>query len=1060
MDIKKKQLKARYTKNKRSCKKKENLYKIIFQFLMCIIVFLTLFSLILWTILYKKYILDLPSIKELENLEIAESSTIYDRNWNELYKIFKEKRTYVPYEQINKKMINAIVAWEDKRYWENPWVDIIWIIRAWLYYAIWKNKKIEWTSTITQQLIRNTIIANEKKIERKVKEIYLAYKLWAWISKEKILELYLNKISFWSNAYGIEQASQTFFWEKASELWILESSILASLPKWPTYYSPYSHPDRILGYPYVYNKEDSKKSKNIIIEKGLMLNKAMVVKLKDLIISLKAKRLSESKLIICNLKKEDFKNTISIDNDWCNIFDYSNLLSFLNSIRIEWKDQFIEYQTWRKDFILWRMLEDGYISFEEYKDAIINSFAYNFKQPKEKIETPHFVFFVKEYLEKKYWKELIQVWWLKIYTTLDLKLQKKAEEIVKNGVEKNKVNFAATNGALVSIDNKNWDILAMVWAVDYFDKEIWWNNNMVTSLLQPWSTFKPFTYYLAIERNSIWTKTPVYDLETKFPWWYIPRNFDWKFEWKMNISEALNYSRNIPAIKMFYLAWWEKNIVSFMKKLWVKYLKENWSYWVPLALWTWEMTPLELAAAYSVFANAWKKVEINPIMKILDSKWLLIEEKKEVRKEEVIDATTAYIINHILSDTSSRPESWNNYLSLNWRKVAAKTWTSTKQYVKWWIKQIFPSNMWTAWYTPQITTVVWSGNTDWKQLWIKGNWLEWGWTMWKQFMEFAHKWKNIENWSIPSWVRKINISEISWLLPSPENPNDLFIADSLFKNPPKLYDNSSLKVKVDALCDWHITDKTPELAIKEVSILKFNSLKPGNKNWEDPVKQWIKQWKYEEEIWNIKNVVTKINTSCERPWKPSKIEIASSINNWDVLFVWWNYVELAYRSEKPIIKLDILLWNQKVWEIKIKNKKSWIYKWSINIPRSYSWKNILKIRAVSSMYYSNEESKEIIIEKKKIPPKIKIKNPIDYNIRLYEWQSFNLRWEVLDKTPIKSINIYMDSKPLKIWIKQKDFVYSINSENLEVWNHKIKIEAIDANFNIASEEVNLEIIEN
>ncbi|USN58580.1 MAG: transglycosylase domain-containing protein [Candidatus Peribacteria bacterium] len=147
-------------------------------------------------IVYKKYIEPLPAASQLKNLEIAQSSTIYDKDGNELYKIFKEKRTYVDYEQININMVNAIVAGEDKRYWENPGIDVIGLFRAVFNYVTGKTTKLEGTSTISQQLIRNTIITNERKIERKIKEMYLSYAINKEFSKEKILELYLNKISF------------------------------------------------------------------------------------------------------------------------------------------------------------------------------------------------------------------------------------------------------------------------------------------------------------------------------------------------------------------------------------------------------------------------------------------------------------------------------------------------------------------------------------------------------------------------------------------------------------------------------------------------------------------------------------------------------------------------------------------------------------------------------------------------------------------------------------------------------------------------------------------------
>lgn len=1079
--------------------KRSSISKKIWKFVLWLFlsfIFIWILSLIF---IYNKYLSDLPSVKELENLNIAQATTIYDRDWNELYKIFKEKRTYVSYDKINKNMINALVSWEDKRYWENPWIDVIGLIRAFIYWIIWKNEGFWWTSTLTQQLIRNTIIENRssnetfsEKMWRKIKEIYLAFKLTQSLSKSKILELYLNKISFWWNAFWIEQASETFFWKEAIDLDILESSILASLPKWPSYYSPYNHSDRLLWYVYIYwdwsstntgtwnevvstetelsSTEDTSidvlptesDSKKIITSKDLLENNESVEKFKSYLLSLKAKRMADWKLLLCWVKKDYLKSSLNIDEQWCFVSEYSNLLSFLNDIKINlWDDKFLEYEVWRKDFILWRLLEDDKINFDEYINSINRWIWFDFKEFRENIDMPHFVFYIKELLEVKYKysKELIEAWWLKIYTTIDSDLQKKAEELVLKYSDINKTKFDAQNAALISIDNKNWDILAMVWWRDYFDKENNWNVNMITSKLQPWSSFKPFVYSLAIFKEKIWSKTPVYDLKTNFPW-YTPSNFDWKFMWKMNISTALDNSRNIPAVKMFTLAWWELEIVNFMKKLWVESFNAKWQYWAPMALGTAELTPLELASAYSVFANLWKKVDINPILKIEDSKGLIIEEKKNIEKEQVISDWQSYIISKILSDTESRPAWWNSFLTLKSRPVAAKTWTSTKQYVKAWKKVIYPSNLWTVWYTPQITTVVWAWNTDWKELNLKWNWLEWAWPIWRDFMEYAHTWKEVEQWKQPSSVKSVNISNITWLLPSPEDSNKDFIVNSLFLNKPTEYDNSLKTIKVDALCNWKITDKTPESAIKEITVLEFHSLRPENASWEKPVQDWVKSWSYKEIYWNIPDIVTQVSDEeCKRDWVDSDINVWINIENWSDILSWKNYIEVWYKSENPIIKIEFFIWEDKVDSVVIDNKKSWVYTWEFNLPKNLSWNNILKIRVIDSQYFSEDIDVNVnIIEKDFYSPEIKITNPVDLSIKLYDDEYFNLRWEIIDSSTIRTINIYIDDKLEEVWIKDRRFVYKIEWKNLAIGSHVIKVEAIDNSFNTWFEEIKVEVI--
>jgi membrane peptidoglycan carboxypeptidase len=788
----------------------------------------------------------------------------------------------------------------------------------------------------------------------------------------------------------------------------------------------------------------------------------MVSKLTDYLSGMKWKPLKDSnKILICNLDNDLFKLNQRVDSQWCSIQEYSHLLNMLNAIKITLDDNVIEYQTWRKDFILQRMLEDWYITFDEYKESVIGGIGYKFTRSKENIKAPHFVFYVKEYLEEKYWADVISKWGLKIHTTLDYELQQKAEEIVEKQTEINTTKFNAKNAAIVTLDNRDGSIVVMVWSNDYFDEENKWNVNIITSKLQPGSTFKPFVYSIATYKNDIGSHTPIYDVETQFPW-YKPQNFDGKFKWKMNFSTALNESRNIPAIKMFFLAWWEKAIVNFMKSIGAESLKEHGQYGAPLALWTWEMTPLELATSYSVFANMWVKKEISPILKVEDNKWNIILEIWENKWDQVISKWQSYLMNNVLSNSSTRPEFWNNYLTISWRKAAAKTGTSTKQTEKGWVKIIYPANLWTAWYTPQYTTVAWAWNTNWDKLGFSWNGLEWAWPIWKNTMEILHKGVEVQNWSKPSEIKEVSISDISWFLPSPENINNTFIVKSLFLNKPSKYDYSFRTIEVDALCNWLVTHKTPEAAKQDVTLVQFNSLLPGNSSWENPVQDWVKSWKAAEKYGNISNLITNFSEEeCERSELESKIDINSLTETWDVFTVWLNTIKFGYRSSNPIIKIDVILEWKVVDSIKVDNKTEWIYEWIISLPFEYESKKVeITFRAVDNQYYSESESTQIyILWKDVIKPEIIISNPSDLSIKLYNDWFFNLRWVVKDRSPIRTINVYIDDIKYKIGIPWNEIILAISAEWLTYWLHTIRIDAIDYWFNKSSKLIKLEILE-
>ena len=230
-------------------------------------------------------------------------------------------------------------------------------------------------------------------------------------------------------------------------------------------------------------------------------------------------------------------------------------------------------------------------------------------------------------------------------------------------------------------------------------------------------------------------------------------------------------------------------------------------------------------------------------------------------------------------------------------------------------------------------------------------------------MNFAHIWKTAIKWNKPSWVKEVNISEISWLLPNPETTNISKIVKWLFINKPSSYDNSFKSIKVDMLCNWKITENTPDAAIKTVTLVEFNSLSPENKNWQNPVIEWSKSPEFTEKYWNISNLVTEINNEeCKRSWIPSEITIKTTLEDDEELKLWENYIELAYKSSNPVIKINIYIWKYLVREIEVNNKKWGSFTWKIFIPASKKKEEYITIEAIDNEYYSSKISKSINIK--------------------------------------------------------------------------------------------------
>lgn len=1023
------------------------------------------------------YLHDIPAISKIESDILPESTIIYDRNGGELYNLYsKEKRTYVPYDQISAHMRDAIISTEDKTFFENQGVDFRGLVRSWLNYVTGKTEKIQGTSTISQQLIKNVFLSAERSMDRKIKEIYLSYRLNSKYSKEKILELYLNKISFGNNAYGIEEASKTYFNKPSKDVGILGSSILASLPKWPSYYSPYSHRDRLMGYLYVYDQDTPENTIQIDTEERFGEYKTLVEDFKAFIDGLEFKPTSGDNLTICGLTETTMKKKISIDSDGCTTLAYGDLLSFFNNLKIEHirqdgedpKTLVLEYNTGRKDFVLGRMFEDGKITGDEYKGAFIGGLEFQFQAYRENIKYPHFVFYVKDYLENKFGKDFEAQWGLKIYTSIDPVLQDKAEELVARQVKINSTKYGAKSAALVSMDNKTGQILAMVGGADYFNGDEDGNVNIITSKRQPGSSFKPIVYTLAISKNPISPDTPIFDVKTKFGDWE-PNNYDEKFLGKMNVKRALDYSRNIPAIKMFYVAGGEASVVEFAENLGITSLNKDGQYGAPLAIGTGELKPIELLQAYSVFANGGYRKDITPIMRIEDKKGNIIDQYSESAGKYVISDAAAYIISTILSDAKARPgDFWNNVLTLKGRPVAAKTGTSNKDVTKEGKKkQILPRDLWTAGYTPQITTVVWAGNVDGSETKGSCDGLNCAAPIWHDFMEAAHKNLPKEEFKKPESVFSATISETSGRLASESTPSSLRVT-SIFAVKPTEYEGTFKKLEVDSLCNGKVTDATPKDAIKEWFLVDNISpiIDSYDKSWLSSISGWTRSEAGKSYFSGSDNIFTDYSEEvCVRPNASlSNVTVSSSFKDGGTFPLGKFSFDIQYSSDNPIARFDIFRDDALIKSIKIDEQTTGTYKVpAMQFDEAFAGTHMMTVRAIDKYGYAGSSSASVTFEERSGGPEITVISPLKESAltRIYPDQYFNLRFSVAPGgDEVTGINIFVDGKLLKILGGGADFTIAINeTKDMTVWEHSIQIEAIDAKLHKTKKSVSFEIIE-
>jgi len=360
----------------------------------------------------------------------------------------------------------------------------------------------------------------------------------------------------------------------------------------------------------------------------------------------------------------------------------------------------------RQKYILDLMAKYGYITKDQATAA--KNAALTFKAPSDNMIAPHFVMYVKEILADKYGEKTVEQGGLKIYTTLDLYKQKIAEEVINEKSPGNEKKYGASNAALISIDPKNGQVLAMVGSRDYFNDAIDGQVNVALQPRQPGSSFKPVVYTASFIKGYT-PETVLYDVVTNFstdpakP--YEPHNYDSKEHGPVTMKQALAGSLNIPAVKTIYLTGID-NVISLAQNLGYTTLNDKNRFGLSLVLGGGEVKLIEHTNAFSAFAREGVKHPVVVILKVENKDGKVLEEFKN-QDEKILEPNIARLTNSILSDNSARSYVFgeNNSLTLGSRPVAAKTGT-TNDY----------RDAWTIGYTPSIVTGVWVGNNDNKEM--------------------------------------------------------------------------------------------------------------------------------------------------------------------------------------------------------------------------------------------------------------------------------------------------------------------------------------------------------
>ena len=598
-------------------------------------IFIVTFTLILLSIFSVIAVLwafsnNLPDYKFLNNYKPPVSSKVYSGDGELVNDFSTEKRIFVPYNAISEKVINSFLSAEDKNFYSHPGVDAKGVLRATINNIsnIITSKRLEGASTITQQVAKNFLLTNEVSLNRKIKEAILAFRIERALSKERILELYLNQIYLGGGAYGVASASLEYFDKPISELNYYEAALLAALPKAPSRYNPY---------------RDIKlaKFRRDLVLKNLFEN--------DYINENDYKEFVEQKIIL-KKRKKTFREDTSyyVEDIRKNVIDqlgydkvYKQGLNISTPIDLDLqkiaikalRDGLISYDKrkgWRGALLKEQKLDSWKDKIEEFKlEKSINWDLAIIKKVEKffvEIETENQQIGVIKYKN---------ITWIK----------KEFDEILKVGdvvyVEKIKDDkftlrqLPLVNGGIVVMDPFTGRVMALSGGFSFKKSEF---NRATQALRQPGSAFKPFIYALALE-NGYTPSTLILDaplvLEqgSDLKMWK-PENYGKKFYGPSTLRMGLEKSRNLMTVRIAQDLGLKK-IVNFSKQLGIY---DNPSELLSISLGSAETTLLKLTSAYSSFVNGGKLVKPIMIDRIQDSEGNTIlnnEKRKCVNCSEI-----------------------------------------------------------------------------------------------------------------------------------------------------------------------------------------------------------------------------------------------------------------------------------------------------------------------------------------------------------------------------------------------------------------------------------------
>ncbi len=641
---------------------------------------------------------DVPSVKDFGKIKTPEGTKVYADDGTLIGEFKIQKGIYIPLKQIPKHLIDAVVAVEDSRFWKHRGIDYIGIGRALITDILHMQLK-EGGSTITQQLAKIMFLTPEKTLSRKVKEAYLAMKIEKELSKEKILELYLNNVYFGHGAYGVEMASRIYFGKSINKISLPEAALLAGLIRAPNTYSPYN--DLVKAKQRQETVLDRMEKEEFITPQEKKRALAEPIHLSSLRISTEnynyfleyvRKQLEENfdveKIYKGNLKVYttlDSKDQISAQKALQEgLRDLDKRMGWRGpigkaSIKDEEGDEKLSFLPSQGD------IARGVVLSVSPNQAIIKARGVKGKLNLQDAQWASRV--IDSSGNVKILKNFKLTDILKPGDVIMVKFKSIGKEILFSLEQEPEIE-----GALFAIDPQTGYIRAMVGGYSFQRGEF---NRAVYAKRQPGSSFKPFVYAAAIEKGFHPEDTildePI-SYSTGMREW-SPSNYDGEFWGEITLRRALAFSRNVPTVRLAETI----GINSIMDLAKRAGIKSDMPADLTIALGSMSLSPMELTTAFAVFANGGKRIKPIAIKYVTDASGKVILQN-DPQLEDAISSEVAYTITDMLKDVIAYGTGARANIG---RPAAGKTGTSNEFRDAWFVG-----------YTQQLVAGIWVGYDD------------------------------------------------------------------------------------------------------------------------------------------------------------------------------------------------------------------------------------------------------------------------------------------------------------------------------------------------------------